>query len=385
MMLTSIRLRDFLSFKDTDFLELLPLNVFIGPNGSGKSNLIESIRLLHLLPAGKAVERAIWSGGGTREWVWKGAGGKRDTLSLSALVEGLGAQPPLNYLLSVSAQGQALSLSESIRSLEEQSTMYFDYGEDMRPRLKTRDGYRSIDVANYAYEQSVLAQVSDPTNQYPEISHLARSFASIRIFPPWIPVRDQGPKIPQPADLKNDFLDPDGKNLGLVLNRIRQNSSAKRALLENIQFIYEGVEDIDVSIEGNTVQVFLQERGWTIPSTRLSDGTLRWICLLTILLHPNPPGLICLEEPEIGLHPDLLPRLADLLRDASTRTQLIVTTHSETLIDAFTTTPECVIICEKVEGATEMKRLNREELSGWLEKYSLGKLWSRGDIGGNRW
>ena len=81
----------------------------------------------------------------------------------------------------------------------------------------------------------------------------------------------------------------------------------------------------------------------------------------------------------------MLPTLADLLVDASTRTQLIVTTHSDSLIDAFTETPEVVCVCEKVEGSTVIRRLDKERLKIWLEDYSLGKLWASGEIGGNRW
>ena len=122
-----------------------------------------------------------------------------------------------------------------------------------------------------------------------------------------------------------------------------------------------------------------------MPATRLSDGTLRHLCLLAILCHPEPPPLVCIEEPELGLHPDVLPALAGLLREASERSQLIVTTHSDILVDALGETPEAVVVCENRTGATSMQRLELEELARWLEKYSLGELWTRGDIGGTRW
>ena len=92
--------------------------------------------------------------------------------------------------------------------------------------------------------------------------------------------------------------------------------------------------------------------------------------------------MICLEEPELGLHPDILPGLADLLREASERCQLIVTTHSDTLVDALTDTPESIVICEKESGQTRLKRLDKKELSHWLEKYRLGELWTSGRAGG---
>jgi predicted ATPase len=122
-----------------------------------------------------------------------------------------------------------------------------------------------------------------------------------------------------------------------------------------------------------------------IPATRLSDGTLHYLCLLAILCDPEPPPLICIEEPELGLHPDILPKVADLLRSAATRTQLIVTTHSDILVDAMTETPECVVVCAKEDGRTTMQRLVPEELEQWLAKYRLGQLWTKGQIGGNRW
>jgi len=122
-----------------------------------------------------------------------------------------------------------------------------------------------------------------------------------------------------------------------------------------------------------------------VPATRLADGTIRYLCLLAMLCHPAPPPLICLEEPELGLHPDLLPGLADLLVEASHRMQLIVTTHSDTLVDGLTKVPEAVVICEKRRGSTEMGRLTGAELTRWLKDYGLGQLWRSGEIGGNRW
>ena len=113
--------------------------------------------------------------------------------------------------------------------------------------------------------------------------------------------------------------------------------------------------------------------------------TLRYLCLLAILCHPNPPPVICLEEPELGLHPDIIPEVAKLLVEASSRTQLFVTTHSDILVNALSDAPEAVIVCEKLDGATQLQRLDAKELKPWLERYRLGDLWIRGDLGGTRW
>ena len=123
----------------------------------------------------------------------------------------------------------------------------------------------------------------------------------------------------------------------------------------------------------------------SIPATRLSDGTLRYLCLLAILYNPTPPPVVCIEEPELGLHPDIVAGLAKHLLAASERMQLIVTTHSDILVDALTWNPETIIVCENVDGATQMKRLDPEKMKVWLKDYGLGNLWTSGQIGGNRW
>ena len=143
----------------------------------------------------------------------------------------------------------------------------------------------------------------------------------------------------------------------MVLNRLRGDPKAKNKFLTALRRLYHEVEDFDVHVEVGSVQVFLQEGNVTIPATRLSDGTLRYLCLLAILCHSTLPSLVCLEEPELGLHPDILPGLADLLQEASERCQLIVTTHSDTLVNALTDTPESIVVCEKENGQTRLKRL----------------------------
>ena len=181
-----------------------------------------------------------------------------------------------------------------------------------------------------------------------------------------------------------DFLADDGTNLPVVLSRFHGDD--KDRLVGALQELYPGIVDINCAGSGANVLLFLVERANRyIPATRLSDGTLRYLCLLAILLHPEPPPLVAIEEPELGLHPDLLPKLADLLVDASKRTQLVVTTHSDILVDALTERPESIVVCEKHDGQTEMRRLDRNDLEKWLKSYRLGELWTSGELGGNRW
>jgi predicted ATPase len=101
-----------------------------------------------------------------------------------------------------------------------------------------------------------------------------------------------------------------------------------------------------------------------------------------LLLMPTPPPLVCIEEPELGLHPDALSLVAELLVAASERTQIIVTTHSDALVSAFTDRVESVLVCEH-RGGTELQTLDAARLRHWLDNYRLGDLWRMGELGGN--
>jgi predicted ATPase len=262
---------------------------------------------------------------------------------------------------------------------------YFYYRfQDGRPVLNVRGDKRALQRESIDTERSILAQRRDP-DVYPEITYLAETLPKIQLYREWSFGRYTAARLPQKADLRNDALEPDASNLGLVLNRLRRDPAVKTRVLTALKALYEGIEDYDVQVEGGTVQVFLHEGGDTIPATRLSDGTLRYLSLLAILCHPNPPPLVCIEEPELGLHPDILPTLAALMREASEKCQLVVTTHSDVLVDAMMDTPEAVLVCEKHDGATQFRRLSAADLQPWLERYRLGELWTRGEIGGTRW
>lgn len=392
MLIDAIKLNNFLSFGNkSQSVSLGPLNVIIGPNGSGKSNLLEAIELLRNAP--EQLLKPIREGGGVRDWLWKGV---KDTphASLEALVTRPNPQDrakKLRYILSFTAVGQRFEIvDEKIENespTEGHNAPYFYYHfNNGRPTLNVKDGRRALQQEDVDLEKSILSQRRDP-EQYPEITYLAQAFASVKLYREWNFGRYTTPRMPQKADLPNDFLEPDASNLGLVLNRLQRDPLVKRTLLDALRSLYDGIDDYYVQVEGGTVQVFLHEGEgkYTIPATRLSDGTLRYLCLLTILCHPSPPPLICIEEPELGLHPDVLPNLADLMKKASERCQLIVTTHSDILVDAMTDQPESVLVAEKTDQGTTLNRLNSEKLQPWLEKYRLGQLWTRGEIGGTRW
>ncbi len=388
MLLKSIKLTNFLSYGDrSTTLHLRALNVIIGPNGSGKSNLIEAVELIRSAP--KDLLTPIRDGGGVRDWLWKGS------LKLpSASVDAVFAYPnsnhaDLRYFLSFTEVSQRFEiLDERIENECADAGYdkpYFFYRfQNGHGVLNVKGNQRRLQHEEIDPTQSILSQRKDP-DQYPELTYLGNTFSKLRLYREWSFGRYTKPRLPQKADLPNDMLEPDSSNLGLVLNRLRRDPDVKQRLLKALRVLYSGIDDFDVQIEGGTVQVFFQEGRISVPATRLSDGTLRYLCLLAVLCHPTPPPLICIEEPELGLHPDVLPTLAELLKEASERTQLIVTTHSDVLVDAMTDQPEAILVAEKGENGTVLTRLDAEKLKPWLEKYRLGQLWTRGEIGGTRW
>jgi predicted ATPase len=386
-LLDHLKLTNLLSFGSKgEVVSLGTLNVLIGANGSGKSNFIEAISLLRAAPKELAVP--VREGGGVRDWIWRGAG-RRSPATVETVVDYRLLDKSVRYKFSfIDDLGRFELTDERIESAEaagggSETKVYFSY-EQGKPSLNVQGEFRELRAEEIDPRRSILSQRRDP-DQYPEVTFLAHGLGDIRIYREWSFGRYTPPRLPQPSDLPNNFLAEDASNLGLVLSKLRREPEVKRRLIENLARLYEGIDDFEVIVEAGTVQVFLHEGRWTVPATRLSDGTLRYLALLTILCHPKPPALVCIEEPELGLHPDILPHMASLLQDAATRMQLVVTTHSDILVDALSETPEAVLVCEKHEGATTIRRLDAQELGPWLEKYRLGELWTRGEIGGTRW
>ncbi len=383
MFIKELCLENFLSYNNPgQRVELQPLNVLIGANASGKSNLIEAIRLLRAVPTDLAA--LVRKGGGVSEWLWKGEK-EYPIAQIEAKVAYEGT--PLHYRLGFTSSGQRLEIITE--SIDVTASDFFYHYQNGQPVLSVRTNFnepagstqgrdrRTLNRADVRLDQSIIAQRKD-VDTYPEITYLGEQFAKIKFYSGAVY------RLPQQTDAPNDFLLEDGSNLGLVINKLSHKIGTK-VLLEKLKKLSEAVENLTTVVDGGTIQLFIEEKNLRpIPATRLSDGTLRYLCLLTILLHPTPPPLICLEEPELGLHPDALPVIAELLIEASQRTQIIVTTHSDALISALTQ-PEMVLVCEKGKNGTQLHRLETTSLKEWLENYTLGDLWRMGELGGNRW
>ncbi len=389
-LIREITLRNILSFgPDTPPFELRPLNVLIGPNGSGKSNFLNAIALMRqsrydnrsLKITGGDQNQFMAMRGGVKYWLWGGIP------TTHAWVSAIFDQPERENARAYTVEHQLSFTDESssMRIMDESiffnGTLFYSFDDGNPSNLGI--GKRVRIDRDISPRRSVVSQLSDDKQSiYFGLSEL---YGEIQIYNDWEFGRTSALRLPQQPDLPSIRLEEDFSNLKLFLSKLRQNPVVRVKLIDSLSNLYDGITDFEISVEANTVQVSIIEGNYPIPATRLSDGTLRYLCLLAILCDPEPPPLICIEEPELGLHPDIVGGLAKLLIEASTRTQIIVTTHSDILVDALSDTPEAIIVCEKHDGKTEMERLKADELAPFLEKYRLGELWTRGQLGGNRW
>lgn len=351
----SLTVQNLLSFGDkATTVEFRNLNVLIGPNGSGKSNLIEVIGLLQQAPS--ELGTAISNGGGIEEWLWKGAS-KPPIASVEVItrpwVQGILKSTALRYRLAFTRSGFRFQVTdervenEFPTNSKSHSSPYFGY-ENGHPILTEKGKKRILRKVEINPELSILAQLKAP-DHYHEITFLGQLLSSFRLYRDWEFGGLGDVREPCDASSPNDFLEEDGSNLGVVLDRLLHIPAVKRDLIDNLRMFYQPTIDLRTSVQGSKVQTWLEEKGLSsgVPLIRMSDGTVRWLALLSILLNPDPPPLVCIEEPELGLHPDMIHELGKLLIAASQRMQLIVTTHSDALIEDFSEVPEAVLVCEK--------------------------------------
>lgn len=400
-LLNSLELKGFLSFGPRSKpVELKNLNVLIGPNGVGKSNFIEAIELLHAAPTD--MPGAIRAGGRPSDWIWK-VGSQVATARITARLALSGHPRELCYRLAFTETGGRIEIvDEALEEIEKsgpnkQDVSFYYRFQDGSPAINVREFShdptesgrrfeRRLERESINPEQSVLKQKRD-AEHYPELFMTARSFEDIRIFREWSFGRATSLRMPQPADLPGETLLPGLENLGRVLNGLVHTSVWSRLEEMMSRFLPRFRRLTTKIVSGGAVQIYLHEEGLKtpLPATRLSDGTLRFLCLLAILMDAESASLLCIEEPELGLHPDAMSLLGELLVEAAEKTQLIVTTHSDLLVSELTEYAESVLVCDYLKNGTELRRLESDTLAHWLKKYSLGEIWRLGKLGGNLW
>ncbi|HIJ06707.1 MAG: SMC domain-containing protein [Methanomicrobiales archaeon 53_19] len=379
--LDRIRISGYKSIRDLD-VPLKNQNILIGANGAGKSNIISLFSLLNQMAEGR-LRYAVGKAGGLRSILYYGPTKTRHIDIELAFGE-------IGYACS-----WEMAEDDGIIFREERAG-FLDHGSDERPYGQPagrQDGQQddrkpSPDFLESGHRETKLitfAKEPHPEPDWQVSRQLLSSMKSWRAYH----FNDTGADSPIKAiEQINDnmYLRSNGSNLAPFLYYLKKvHEEQYNRIRDMVRLIFPRFDDFNLRpmVENTTlIRLEWRERDSDYPflAHQLSDSILRFICLATVLLQPNPPDLILIDEPELGLHPSAIQVLAALIGSASHRTQVIVATQSAVILDRFE--PEDVIVVDRLNGETTARRLDTDELESWLSEYSLSELWEMNIFGG---
>ncbi len=354
--LNSIEIKGFKSIKE-QFIELREINLLIGQNGAGKSNFIAAFKFLRNIIEGRLKNTTLKAGAESLLYY-----GSKETKEIFLKLD---FKPNMYDVTLQPSEADSLFIStehvgcwnsifpdpfiEKITVSEEESTL---------ASVK-----RNKKIAEYVYD--VLKEW--------RVYHFHDTSESAGVK-----------KFSSMAD--NKFLFEDASNLAAFLYRMKNVEEAYYdRIIKTIQLVIPFFKDFVLEpnpLNEQNIRIEWQDKysDKTFTANQFSDGSLRFICMAALLLQPKLPKVILIDEPELGIHPSAITILAGLLRKASKRSQVVVSTQSVSLVNEFE--PEDIIIVENENAETVFKRLNPENLETWLDAYSLGELWDKNVIGG---
>lgn len=388
-MIVKVTIENFFSFGNSQVIELnKDTNILVGINGSGKSNFIKAIRLLYECTAGIGMEKLI-----LREW-----GGFQSIVNFSDKhIQHISItyefefknlkKGNLSYEITIQKFGilGSYGISELIYQSNNINRIYLE---------KNANGFRvSLDGKIFASSINKIENYSETAlwqfipvflSESSLIKETIKNTVVYSYFDttPTSPIRQLSPFYSE----KN--LLPTGENLAYLLNELNNNDvDAYNMIISELQNINPNVQSLGFQIQGaGKIYLTLKEKGLsrTIPIEHISDGTLRLLLLLSIFYNPKRGSIICIDEPETGLHPDMIKTVAKAIKYAAKTSQIIVATHSPLLLNAFEI--EDVKIFEKNENNESVVVSKSEsDFEDWNDEFLVGQLWLRGRIGGTRW
>jgi predicted ATPase len=387
-----IKRLDIEGFRSLKKVSWLPgdLNVVIGPNGTGKSNLLRFLELISVSAQGK-LGKYIQASGGMEPLVWDGV-----ATSIKFTIETAPEADfdPEHYALelirlgsgsSYKVEKETLINSHKLRRGVEKKP--FKFLERMAKTAVIYDEKERTFTTPEEFvsdEESLLSIASGPFINNHFIPPYQRGLASIAVYHDLHTNKDASIRQPAIARMEKR-VDPDGQNLISVLHTLYTGDrDFKRDINLAMQAAFGDDFEELVFPPASDQRIQLRIRWKSLKreqsAAELSDGTLRFLFLLTVLASPSPAPVIAIDEPETGLHPSMLPLVAEYAVDAATRSQVILTTHSPQLLDAFKTTKPTTTIAKWANGETNLQTLQGEELDYWLKKFSLGALFKSGEL-----
>ncbi len=356
-----ITIKGFKSIASIEKLPLRSINVLIGPNGSGKSNFVGVFAFLQAIREGRLQDYVAVAGGANR-----------------ILHFGAGVTKKLEIEISFSDEENQYEISLEPTAVDQllpsDLAYYWDKEQYTRP-------YQDL-----LPRQGMEAGISKPAARG-VAAYVRRHLDSWRLY--HFHDTSVTSAMKRTADLgDNRFLRADGSNLPAFLHYLREQHKDAYTLIRGaIQQAAPFFRDFQLDpLRLNESKVRLE---WLhegsdayFDASALSDGTLRFMAMATLLLQPQElrPTVIVIDEPELGLHPYAITLLASLMKQAAAHSQIIASTQSPLLLDHFE--PEDVLVADRSNGATQLTRLASQDLEEWLEEYSLGQLWEKNELGG---
>jgi predicted ATPase len=375
------------------------LNILIGPNGSGKSNLLKALELLSESAKGKLNNYVIKSGG-ILSFLWD--------QKINEIIMDIGTFSPsykndgLFYFINIGLHektGNCYIMKESaktayMKSYEEgEYPSYTNLFEKKLNKLVIFDKNKNSCITKNIdtdlklnQNESTLSQLNIE-NINNSLSEFHNSISKASIYSDFRTDFDSLLRQPIVTRYEKE-LNTDGQNLVAVLHTLytedrKFKESINDAMKAAFNDEFEMLEFPPASDQRTQMRVMWKNLKHGISTANLSDGTLRYLYLLTILANPNPPPLIAIEEPGIGLHPSMLPIIAEYAVEASENSQIVFTTHNTDFLSAF---PKdfipTVTVVENKDGKTTLKNLKKEDLKYWIREYTLGDLFRSGELEG---
>ncbi len=359
--LDHITVRGFKSIEYIDKLEIGPLTVLIGPNGSGKTNFVGVFSFLNAVREGRLQEYVVKAGGADK-------------------VLHFGSQATRRLHVRMSFQGGV-----------NQYEIDFEPNGADELIVVSENGYFWDRQCPRPYGLALGTAGREAAIRRPDVKgiarHVQRHLSSWRLY--HFHDTSAGSPLKKTANVNdNRHLRPDGANLAAFLHLLREkHEDSYRFIVGSVQQVAPFFRDFTLDpqrLNPDKIRLEWRHKGTDayFDASQLSDGTLRFMALTTLFLQPREyrPSVIAVDEPELGMHPSAITLLAELMKQASTDSQVIVSTQSSLLLDHFE--PEEVLVADRVDGATQLTRLESSRLEPWLGNYSLGQLWEKNELGG---
>lgn len=362
MPINRIEIKGYKSIRELD-LELRGLNILIGANGAGKSNFISLFALLNAI-VDKRLQRLVASAGGADTFLHHGHQ-ETDAIEIE-LTFGANAY----YLRLTPTDRDRLFFDEEAVAFHDASRYVKPYWEPLGDGHKETLLYETSQASGY---RVIADYVIDALESW-QVYHFHDTSRSA--------------KVKKEGDLNdNETLHPDASNLAAFLYRLQETErSIYQRIVSTIQLVMPYFDDFVLRPSPfNPDKIRLEWRDQDYQRIHdvatLSDGTLRFICLCTLLLQPQLPHVILIDEPELGLHPYAIVLLAGLLKAAATKNaQVIVATQSVPLVNQFS--HDDIVVVEYHQGQSTFKRLDLAAIEAWLDDFGIGDMWEKNIIGG---